>query len=319
MLTTAEAARILGVTKTAIQRAADEGRLRCQRAADGSRAFAEADVAAWGEQRKGRRRRSQPRGPTSGANLSPAWGPTNGPTSPPTPAGQDYHPDAGAQPGAQLGARLGGANLGGANQLILATPAACGWTPERFAVAYRLLDRAKIAPEEVLGALAALWPRMPTPDEIEAVGDRAKRLACSAEDDFTRARSAGECLTCLGFGARPFWAEHVRDLPDRWGIDAALYASPAGRMLVACERCPGPAIDPMQMPEATCPACNGSGIAPVWVGVAFLGGRSNIDLGSPSDWGPSVCGLCLGWGRLAPMVAERSATDLSALRKEAST
>jgi len=107
----------------------------------------------------------------------------------------------------------------------------------------------------------------------------------------------------MGFGGQPFWAAHARDLPDRIEIDSALFSSPAGRMMVPCERCPGPAITPEQMPTAACPACNGGGIAPSWVGQVLLGGRFCVELESCWEWGPSVCGVCVGWGCLAPTLA----------------
>jgi hypothetical protein len=198
--------------------------------------------------------------------------------------------------------------LSGVNLTLPSAAASYAWTPDRFARAYGLLDQARPDPRSAFGSLVALWPATLTPGEVAALGDKAKLLGCASDDDLTRARSALECLTCLGFGGRPMWAAHVRDLPDRDEIDAALFLAPAGKMAVPCDRCPGPAVALSEMPPNACALCNGTGIAPVWAHNAFLTGVDDSELAEPWGWGPTACRLCLGWGRMAPML---TATDTS--------
>ena len=315
MLTTADVAHQLGMSKVAIQKAADEGRLPCQRGADGSRVFDESEVARFDNQRRAGRRRGQPTRPKSGANrsahLGPTWGPTTGPTLPLPPAAQVGHPHAGANSVVEVDPSTEVAGLVGANLPQPTDAANYAWTPDRFARAYALLDHARRDPRGAFGSLVALWPATLTPDEVAALGDKAKLRGCASDDDLTRARSALECLTCLGFSGRPMWAAHIRDLPDRIEIDPALFWAPAGKMVVPCDRCPGPAIALADMPADACPLCSGIGIAPYWAHNVFLTGVDNRELAEPWAWGPSACRLCLGWGRMAPMLAPKTETRSS--------
>lgn len=303
MLTTAAAAHTLGVSKTAVQRAADEGRLPCQRAADGSRLFDENAVAVWAQQRKAGCRRGQPRRPTDRANLAANAGPTEGPSLSPPSAAQIGYPDAGAVSDAQVDPRLRGANAVEANPVEAAAAAQVTWTARRFEEAYGLLDLARSYPDRAFGGLVALWPSIMSPQEIEALGDQAKRCNVADERNAHFARSTAECLTCLGFGGRPLWARMVRDTDDRCEIDAACYRAPAGRTVVPCDRCPGPPIVPDREPAPPCPVCSGSGLTPEWTREAFIFGCYDLDLRTPSSWGPTVCRACQGWGSLAPILA----------------